>query len=446
MEFSWISLAALAAAGVLFAFLAFLSKRGVDFSLRTIIGLGLGVLLGLAFRGSLDYVSPFGSIYINVITVVVAPLIILSSVTSLETTKKLRSLGGRSVFWLLLNTLLAILLSLGAGLLFGVGSGSGVALEGVDTAYLEERKVSVTDVFVDFFPSNLVSDIQSNRIIPIIIGSLVVAAAYIAVKDRVNVAPFKSLVEAAKEIVFKVVEYIIGLTPYAVLVLVASAVSRATSAADTILPLLLLLAVTYAVCIIHTYLINGVLVAVGARVNPVRFFRHILSSQVTAFTTQSSVGTLPVNIRNLTKKVGVSEEVANFTGSLGATIGMPGCAGVWPVLLAVFAINALGIEYSVLQYALLAVIALAVSFGTAGVPGTATVTATAVFTAAGLPLEVIVLLTPISAIADMARTATNVTAAAVSATIVAKRQGALDLDVFTVFEAADPRRVQVAAG
>ena len=109
---------------------------------------------------------------------------------------------------------------------------------------------------------------------------------------------------------------------------------------------------------------------------------------------------------------------------------MPGCAGIWPVILAVFAINALGIQYSVQQYIVLAILALAVSFGTAGVPGTATITATAVFTAAGLPIEVIVLLTPINAIADMARTATNVTAAAVSAAIVARKEGRLEDSVF----------------
>jgi Na+/H+-dicarboxylate symporter len=117
---------------------------------------------------------------------------------------------------------------------------------------------------------------------------------------------------------------------------------------------------------------------------------------------------------------------------------MPGCSGIWPVIVAIFAINALGIEYSALDYAILAVLALAVSFGTAGVPGTATITATAVFTAAGLPIEVIVLLTPINAIADMARTATNVTAAAVSAAIVARKEGGLDDALFESDTALSP--------
>jgi hypothetical protein len=109
---------------------------------------------------------------------------------------------------------------------------------------------------------------------------------------------------------------------------------------------------------------------------------------------------------------------------------MPGCAGIWPTLLAVFAIHGLGIDYSIGQYIILILITTLVSIGTVGVPGTATITATAVFAAAGLPIEIIVLMTPISSIVDMARTATNVSASATTALIVAKKEGELDMDQY----------------
>ncbi|MCD8342206.1 MAG: dicarboxylate/amino acid:cation symporter [Clostridiales bacterium] len=105
--------------------------------------------------------------------------------------------------------------------------------------------------------------------------------------------------------------------------------------------------------------------------------------------------------------------------------------GIWPVLLSVFAIHILGLEYTAAQYAFLVVLAVVVSVGTVGVPGTATITATAVFAAAGLPVEVIVLLSPISSIVDMARTATNVVGAATAATLVAAtEEGQLDRDAY----------------
>jgi L-cystine uptake protein TcyP (sodium:dicarboxylate symporter family) len=151
---------------------------------------------------------------------------------------------------------------------------------------------------------------------------------------------------------------------------------------------------------------------------------------LTAFTTQSSLGTLPVTTDALTRKVGVHSEIAHFTAPLGTAVGMPGCAGIWPMLISVWGINAYGIQYSLLQYAVLAVLGTLVSIGTAGVPGAATVSSATVLAAAGLPLEFIAVTLPISMIADMARTATNVTAAAVSSTIVARQVGLLDDEVF----------------
>lgn len=435
LTFNWLDLASLTGTLLLCTGISWLKKLHLDFSLLTFIGLGLGVIVGLAFPGHVVYVKLIGTIYVRIITAVVAPLIlfsIFSSVTSLRNIGKLKTIGLRSVFWLLLNTLLAIVLSLAVGLLFHVGRGASLALSGVDISSLDGRVQPLTRVISDFFPSNIVTDIGSNSIVPIIIGTIAVAVAYllIAEENEQKVLPFKRFADAFREILFKVVDFVLDLTPYAVLALVASAASNASKAVSSIVPLLVLLGIAYALCILHTFVVNGALVALFARLSPVHFFKKIAQAQLTAFTTESSVGTLPVTVENLTQKVGVSQEVTNFVAPLGTTIGMPGCAGIWPVLLAVFAIHALNIPYTAGQYVLLAILSLAVSLGTAGVPGTATVTATAVFTAAGLPVGVIILLLPISQLADMARTATNVTGAAVSAAIVAREENQLDNAVF----------------
>jgi len=435
ISINWFGMVALSVSALLFVGLAYLYKKNIDFSLLNLIGLALGVVVGIFFKGNLEYVSFIGVIYIRVIVAIVAPLIIfsiLSSITSLDNVKKLKTIGFRSIYWLLVNTLIAIILALGIGLLFGVGKNITLSLENISTAALEKKAVPFTQVITNFFPSNIVTDIQSNNVVPIILFSIIIALAYVLIsnKNKELVLPFKKFVDATKEIIYKAVEFIVLLTPYAVMVLVATAASKATSAKSSILPLIFLLLVTFLVCAIQTYVVSGVLIATVAKLNPLKFFKKISGAQATAFTIQSSVGTLPVTINNLTKKVGVSDEVANFVAPLGTTIGMPGCAGIWPILLSIFAINALNINYSVGQYITLIILALAVSLGTAGVPGTATVTATAVFAAAGLPVGIIILLLPISTIADMARTTTNVTAAAVAATITAKQENQLNLEIF----------------
>ena len=190
------------------------------------------------------------------------------------------------------------------------------------------------------------------------------------------------------------------------------------------------LVLAYILCAIQLFVVEGVLVKLVGKLDPVRFFKGIWPAATVAFTSQSSVGTIPVTVNQLTKKLGVNEDVAAFGVSLGANLGMPGCAGIWPTLLAVFTIHLLGIEYTPVQYAFLVVLAVVVSIGTVGVPGTATITATALFAAAGLPVEAIILLSPISSIVDMARTATNVVGAAAATTLVAATEGQLDEAVY----------------
>jgi hypothetical protein len=189
------------------------------------------------------------------------------------------------------------------------------------------------------------------------------------------------------------------------------------------------LVVAYIAMAIQMFIIQPLLLSGFTRLNPFRFFKGFWPAGVVAFTSESSIGTIPVTVRQL-KQMGVKGDVASFVSSLGANLGMPGCAGIWPVLVAVFAINAQGISYSPLQFLFLVVLALVVSVGTVGVPGTATVTATSLFASAGLPIAVIAVMQPISTIVDMGRTALNVAGAANSAVIVAKTENQLDVDVY----------------
>ncbi|MDR1358295.1 MAG: dicarboxylate/amino acid:cation symporter [Coriobacteriales bacterium] len=402
---------------------------------KTVLGAMIaGIGLGLIFSGHVEWIRPIGTIYISVLTAIVAPLIIvsvLSSITSLGSLAKLKGIGMRSVFWLLMTTALSIILALAFGLIFDLGRGGEVAAEGFNTEIYESSIVPVSKVITDLFPSNIVNDIGQGHIIPMILFTVLIAVSYVLVAARYEekVAPFKRLVEALRLIVFKAVEFIIELTPYAVVGLVA--VSIGTKFSNELLwSLGLMLLVSFIVFAIDIWLVGGVLVRAFADLNPVRFFKKIIPAQIVAFSTQASAGTLPVTTRVLQEEVGVGSEVANFTAPLGTTIGMPGCAGIWPILTAVYGINALGISYGLVDYAILALICLFVSLGTAGVPGTATITTTTVLAAAGLPLEILVITIPIAAIADTGRTATNVSAAMIASAIVAREVHDLNDELF----------------
>lgn len=442
----WPDLAVLGVIAVVFVGIQILRRRKLNFSLLTLIALVVGVPIGLVAQEHVSYVEPIGRIYINVLLAVVAPLIavaIISSIASLGSIQKLRTIGLRSIAWLLLSNAVAVVLALGVALASGTGRGVNETLGGEELSVLENSVQDFTSVVVDFFPSNVVGDFGANHIIPVILISVTLAIAYLtlAERDAAAVRPFGDGIQALKLVIFKAVGFVIGLTPFAIVALTATVVANSANLGDKFWSLIGLLGLAWATCFVHTFAFNSILLRVFADVSPVKFFRKIFPAQATAFSTQSSVGTLPVTTDVLTRRVGVHPEIAHFTAPLGTTVGMPGCAGIWPVLIAVWGINAYGIDYSATDYLVLAILGTVVSIGTAGVPGTATVAAATVFAAAGLPLEFIAVTLPISTIADMARTATNVTAAAVSATIVARQTDLLDDDIFeerSVFDDSTP--------
>ena len=401
MSVEILDLAALALTAVFFALLYYLhKKKHVDFGVRTILAVGLGLIVGLAFKGHHVYVAAVGTVYAHVVSAVVIPLLIfsiISSITNLGNSVRLKNIGLKTVFFLVLNTFFASLITLIAGVVTNVGHGVKYELA---TDYTAKEVPTFVDTVISLFPQNLASHWANGEVVPIVVFCILVAISYnkIAAKKPEEVAPFKKFIDAS-------------------------------SPADLV-PLLSVLVLAYVLCAIQAFVVEGTLIKIVGKLDPVQFFKGVWPAGTVAFTSQSSVGTIPVTVNQLTKKLGVNEDIAAFGASLGANLGMPGCAGVWPTLLAVFTIHLLGIDYTPVQYAFLVVLAVVVSIGTVGVPGTATITATALFAAAGLPVEAIILLSPISSIADMARTATNVVGAAAATTLVAATEGQLDKAVY----------------
>lgn len=416
-----------------FGLIYFLKERKrVDFGVLTILAAFLGVLLGICFKENYDYIEIIGIVYSNLITSIVIPLLlfsIISSITNLNSSLKLKKISFKTMFYLLLNTFLASLITLFFSVVTKIGSGINYELS---TGYKAVEVPTIIDTITSLFPKNIIESWLKGEVVPILVFAIIIAISYnkLANKNQKLVEPFKNFIDAGNHVFGEVVNFVIGFTPYAILALIARAVGKSTL--SDLLPLLGVLALAYLLSIIQIFVVESLLLKIIGKINPINFFKGIWPAGVVAFTSQSSIGTIPVTVRQLVKKIGVNEEIASFVASLGANLGMPGCAGIWPTLLAVFAINLLGLDYSITQYAFLVVLSVVVSIGTVGVPGTATITATAVFAAAGLPIEVIVLLTPISTIVDMARTATNVIGAATAATLVAKTEDELDLSVYNI--------------
>ncbi len=431
MDVSILSIASVTVTVILFGVLSYLGrKKNIDFGVLTVLALIFGILIGIVFKNHVELTAVFGKIYANVISALVIPLLfvsIISSISSLENIRKLKTIGLKSIFWLIANTFTASVLTLIIAGNLKIGKAINFTLP---EDYDVREVPGFLDTIVGLFPKNIVAHAANGEIIPFIVFTILVGVALVYLQGQNNeeAAPFKNFIDSANKLMFIIVEFVIDLTPFAVLSLIANAVS--TYGVAELVPLLGILALAYILCAIQMFIIDGALIQIVGGLNPLKFFRGFWPAQVVAFTSQSSVGTIPVTIKQLVSELGVNEDIASFIAALGANLGMPACAGIWPMLLAVLAINIFDIPYSLGQYVFLIVLTLIVSIGTVGVPGTSTVTTTAIFTAVGLPVEIIVLLVPISSIVDMMRTATNVTGAATAAILVAKSEQLLDCEIY----------------
>lgn len=393
-------------------------NRKTNFTFTSVVALIVGIIIGLVFKGSTSYVAVLGTIYTRVISMMVIPLLMVSlikSIYSMQSLKQLKKIGSKSLFWLLFQTFLAAIV--GAALAVGSGIGKGSHLSVVN-GFKAEKIPHFTEVITDFFSDNLFTSMAEGKVIPIVFFSIIVGIAVVALSSKRpgSMKTFKSFIDDCHDIVYQIIRVIIKFLPYSIIFLMADTIG--TSDAKALMPLVTIIVLAFVGCFSHMYVTDSLLLKFVAKRSPVQYFKNIMPAQLMAFSSRSSSGTLPLYVECLTKKEGVSENIANFVGPLGTTVGMSGCAGIWPPLLSIYAMNSLGMNVSFLQIAVIVLLCPVVSLGTAGVPGGGIMLATAMFVTLGLPVELVSIFAGIDAFADMARTTTNVTSSMVAATLV----------------------------
>lgn len=388
------------------------------FSFATLTALTLGVVLGIIFKENILFLDTVGKAYMSLIKMIVVPLVVTSLITSivrLENLDTLKSIG--------LKTFTVLLGTTGAAAFIGIivasslNLGQGLTFIGAENFKAREIP-GFSKVLIDMLPSNPLAAIVENKIIPIVIFSMFVAIALV-IEDNINkekAKPFKDFILSAYDIVLRITKIVLRIIPYGVFALIATAAAK--NGMDTLMSLIWVILAVYIAAFLQFLFVYTPLISFVARMNPLKFFKGIFPAQVVAFTSQSSYGTLPVTIKSLVEGVGVSENIASFVAPLGSTIGLNGCGGFYPAIVAIFAANVFNVELTIYSYILIVLTAIISSIGIAGVPGSATMSTTVMLAALGLPIEAIAMVIAVDSIIDMIRTATNVTGASVAALIV----------------------------
>lgn len=392
---------------------------------KIFIGLCLGLIVGLLFKDVALMLKPVGTLFINMIKMLIVPLVfatLVTGITSMEDLSKMRRIGIKTFSIYLITTAIAVAIGLAFGILFEPGSG--VALS--NTAAVAVKKAPpLIDTLLTLIPTNPIDSLTKGDILQIIVFAIFLGISINLAGEKGR--PVAVFFESFSETMFKMTEIVISFAPIGVFGLMAWV--SASYGVDVLLSLAKVIACVYIASMIHMALTMGGGIALFAKLNPITFFKGILSAQTVAFTTTSSSGTLPVTTSNTIHNLGVSKPIASFVLPLGATINMDGTA-IYQGICVMFVAQAFGVDLTFANYLTIILTATLASIGTAGVPGAGLIMLSLVLTSVNLPLEGIAIIAGIDRILDMARTTVNITGDAMTSVLIAKSEGELDEKIY----------------
>ena len=382
----------------------------MNLSVQIFASLVLSVVVGLFLGDSAvvpvkTWIAPVGTMFINLIKMMIVPVVLCSLIvgmTSRGDMKKLGRIGIKTVAFYMVTTAIAIVIGFSvAGV---IEPGVGMALPAEAAPKVKEAP-SIMQVFVNMIPKNPIDSMAKADILPVIVFALFIGAGIISVGGKKG-ALLINVFDSGAEVCYKVIAMIMRLAPIGVFCLLLPVVVQ--NGPKVLLPLLSVIMAMAVGSVIHALVVySGIAAAVG-HMSPVKFFRGMAEAMVIAFTTCSSAGTLPVNMKNIQEKLGVKRDIASFILPLGATINMDGTA-LYMGVCSLFIANVYNIPLTVDQMMLIILTGTLASIGTAGVPGAGLIMLAMVLQSVGLPMEGLALVAGIDRVLDMFRTTLNIT-------------------------------------
>lgn len=412
---------------------------------KILIGMILGLLFGLLMKSLeqrgivVDWIKPFGTIFINLLKMIAVPLIVVSLIVGLADLKdisKLSKLGGRTVLFYLCSTIAAVTIGLGLANLIKPGRyinqesrESLIQNFSVDASQKIEMAATAKNngplqPLIDIVPDNFFKALSDNgSMLQVILFVILLGIGLILIEEE-KAKPVVDFFKGLNEVIMKIIDIIMLFSPIGVFALMASLMVEIPDFSTLRALGIYGLTVIFGLFIM-AFIFYPTLLFLFAKVNPIKFFKAIAPAQLLAFSTSSSAATLPVTMECVTENVGVDEEVSSFVLPLGATVNMDGTS-LYQAVAAIFIAQAMLPNPLDLNTQLMIVVtATLASIGSAAVPSAGMVMLVIVLGQAGIPEAGLALIFAIDRPLDMCRTVVNVTSDSTVATIVAKSVGKL---------------------
>ncbi len=429
-----------------------MARKHISFAKRVFTALGIGIVFGVLLHlvygthsnvitSTSDWFNIVGQGYVALLQMIVMPLIFISIVaafTKIQIGEKFAKIGSLIFIFLIGTVTIAAIVGVVYALLFGLDA-STINLGNAEQARGSEIAKQAKDLtahtlpqqILELLPKNPFLDFTGQRAtstIAVVIFASFIGFAYLRVarKQPDHGELLKSAIDAIYSLVMAIVTFVLRLTPYGVLAIMANTLS--TSDFGAIWTLGKFLIASYA-ALITMYIIHLVILSLLG-ISPIRYVKKTLEVLIFAFTSRSSAGALPLNVQTQTRRLGVPEGIANFAATFGLSIGQNGCAGIYPAMLAIMVAPVANVEIDLQFIVTLIAVVIISSFGVAGVGGGATFASILVLSTLNLPVALAGVLISVEPLIDMGRTALNVNDSMLAGTGTAKLTKHWDKDTF----------------
>lgn len=429
-----------------------MAKKHVSFPKRVFTALGLGIVYGIilhliygvnskVLETTTDWFSIVGDGYVTLLQMIVMPLIFISIVSAfskIQIGDKFAKIGSYIFMFLIGTVAIAAVVGIFYAIVFGLDASSidlGSAEHARGNEISSEAKQLTANTLpqqiLELLPSNPFLDFTGQRTtstIAVVIFAIFVGFAYLRVarKQPDNGSLLKRGIDAVYALIMSIVTFVLRLTPYGIIAIMASTIATSDFAAIWTLGKFMI--ASYA-ALLTMYVIHLIILAIMG-INPIRYVKKTLEVLIFAFTSRSSAGALPLNVQTQTQRLGVPEGIANFSASFGLSIGQNGCAGIYPAMLAIMVAPVAPVDIDIPFILTLIAVVVISSFGVAGVGGGATFASILVLSTLNLPVALAGVLISIEPIIDMGRTALNVNDSILAGTGTAHLTGNLDKEKF----------------
>lgn len=407
---------------------------------KIIIGMLSGILVGSILGEYSTYLQPIGTLFVTAIQMLVVPLVfcaLVTAMTAVTDLKKMGRIGGKSVVFYLVTSVVAVLIGIILANTLHPGLHVQLSAPLSTTVSQDVEATSIVDTLLNIVPSNPFNALASGNILQILFFAIILGLSINVVgkEGRALVPVF----QAGAAVMYKLTASVMELAPYGVFALMASLTgSHGFYALISLLKLVLVIYLGYVLlaCLVYMPIIWWV-----GGLSVQRFFKHAIDAIMVAFSTSSSSAALPVSMFCAEHKLGLSKIVARFLLPLGATVNMNGAA-LFQGVAALFLAQAYGIELTLSHTLMIVLTSVLAAIGAAGVPGAGPIMLSLVLNAVGLPLEGIGLIVAVDRIIDMGRSAFNVIGDLVTATVVAKSENELNIDIFNQDDGVELKGVE----